>query len=133
MDSRVQKVASRGSNSNKKWRLQSGGMNKLLVALMLLAPLIGAAETVDVKYRGPVNLSPFTCETVTRSSVVRRVCYDSRERYMLISLNGTYYHYCEIPEQIVNALQNAGSMGRFYNAYIKGNYDCRLNRMPNYR
>lgn len=52
---------------------------------------------------------------------------------MLVSLNGTYYHYCEIPARVVNALLDAPSMGRYYNAAIKGNYDCRINRMPAYR
>lgn len=29
-------------------------------------------------------------------------------------------------------LLNAESMGRYYNARIKGNFDCRVNRMPSH-
>jgi KTSC domain len=44
---------------------------------------------------------------------------------MLISLSGTYYAYCSIPESAVSALIAAGSMGQFYNSQIKGRYACR--------
>lgn len=91
------------------------------------------AETVDVKYQGPVDLAPFTCQTVTHSTLVQRVCYDSREQYMIINLRGTYYHYCEIDAGTVAQLLTAQSMGRFYNAAIKGRFDCRTRRIPQYR
>ena len=104
----------------------------VFVILLGLSPL-ARAETVFVKYRGMVNLAPFQCETVTRSRFIHRVCYDKRERYMLISLNGVYYHYCEIGAQTISSLMKADSMGRYYNAFIKGNYDCRINRMPSYK
>ena len=45
-------------------------------------------------------------------------------------LRGTYYHYCEAPKSTVAAWFSASSMGKFYNAYIKGRYDCRVNYMP---
>ena len=91
------------------------------------------AEIVNVKYRGPVDLKPFACQTITRSSLVRRVCYDRRETYMIINLQGTYFHYCEIDAGTVSALIGAASMGRFYNSNIKGNFDCRTRRVPAYR
>jgi hypothetical protein len=47
-----------------------------------------------------------------------------RNDYMLISFNGTYYHYCEIDD--------ASSMGQFYNASTKGQFDCRVHRVPAY-
>ncbi|TLG72872.1 KTSC domain-containing protein [Methylocystis sp. B8] len=91
-----------------------------------------AAETVDVKYRGPVNLAPFNCDTITRSSFIQRVCYDASNSYMLISLNGTWYHYCEIDKGTVDELLSADSMGRYFNASIKGRFDCRTHRVPAY-
>jgi hypothetical protein len=106
-------------------------MKEILVALLLAAvSALANAESVVVKYRGEVDLAPFTCSTVTRSSFVKRVCYDERQNYMLISLNGTYYHYCEIDSGTVANLMSADSMGRYYNATIKGHFDCRVNRMP---
>lgn len=90
------------------------------------------AETVNVKYRGEVNLAPFECTDITPSSFVRRVCYDRGNDYMLINLNGTYYHYCEIDGETVAGLLHADSIGRFLNASIKGRFDCRTHRVPNY-
>lgn len=107
-------------------------MWKLVLLALFTVPLRANAETVFVKYRGSVDLAPFQCEPVTRSSFIQRVCYDRHERYMLISLNGTYYHYCQIGEETVSGLMSADSMGRYYNRYIKGNFDCRVNAMPSY-
>jgi hypothetical protein len=90
------------------------------------------AETVSVKYRGEVDLAPFACEAVTRSSFIERVCYDENNSYMLINLRGTWYHYCEIDPGTVSSLLAADSMGQFYNASIKGNFDCRTHRVPAY-
>jgi hypothetical protein len=52
---------------------------------------------------------------------------------MLISLNGTYYHYCEIPVRTVSNLLGANSMGRYFRQNIKGNFGCKGNRVPEYR
>ena len=91
-----------------------------------------ASETVNVKYRGPVNLTPFKCDTIARSSFIQRVCYDASNSYMLINLSGTWYHYCEIGQGMVSSLLAAESMGGFYNVSIKGNFDCRTHRVPAY-
>jgi hypothetical protein len=90
------------------------------------------SEDVEVKYRGKVNLAAFSCTDIARSSFINRVCYDTRNEYMLISLNGTFYHYCEIDNGTVSSLLSADSMGRFYNANIKGRFDCRTRRVPSY-
>jgi hypothetical protein len=67
----------------------------LLGTALIFIALTGTAETVIVKYRGPVDLSHFDCEQITRSSVVKRLCYDSAEKYVIVNLTGTYYHYCK--------------------------------------
>src|SRR5947209_18363020 len=111
---------------------------KSALVLAVLAAVIAAAfgalaqrsEIVEVKYRGPVDLKQFTCDDVSRSSFIKRVCYDKSNEYMVISLNGTYYHYCEINAGTVSSLLGAESMGRFYNASIKGRFDCRTHRVP---
>jgi hypothetical protein len=92
----------------------------------------GHAETVDVKYRGLVDLKPFVCTDTSQSSFVRRVCYDRKETYMLILLQNTWYHYCEIDGATVSGLLQAGSVGRYFNASVKGRFDCRVNRVPRY-
>lgn len=92
-----------------------------------------SAESVFVKYRGAVDLAPFECELITRSSLIKRLCYDPKESYVIVNLTGTYYHYCEVPAGIVASWYQADSMGRYYNARIKGQYDCRVYRMPLYQ
>ena len=89
-------------------------------------------ETVNVKYRGLVDLKPFQCEWITKSSVVKRLCYDAAEKYVIVNLTGTYYHYCEVPSYVIAAWRNSSSMGSYYNTQVKGQYDCRFNRVPQY-
>jgi hypothetical protein len=106
-----------------------------LIALLLTAEV--RSETVDVKYRGPVDLKTFECRDINRSSFIQRVCYDKVQSYMIISLRGTYYHYCELPPSIYDTFMGAPSMGQFYNQNIKGTgsdgpYDCRTHRVPVY-
>jgi hypothetical protein len=105
-----------------------------LIFGLVLATSIAAAkgETVDVKYRGQVDLKSFDSADITRSSFIKRVCYDQPNKYMLINLNGTYYHYCQIDPETVTVLKTADSMGRYFNAEVKGHFDCRINQMPTY-
>jgi hypothetical protein len=115
---------------------RKAGWPALVCAAIITATLIwgagASAESVNVKYRGMVDLSPFVCESITRSSFIERVCYDVKNTYMLIELNGTWYHYCEIDNDTVSKLLAAESMGRYYNASIKGRFDCRMHRVPDY-
>ena len=100
---------------------------------ILLARLAGAswadAETVNLQYGGAVDLAPFACQDVTRSSVVNRVCYDAARRHMIVQANAAYSQYCGVPEAVRDSFLNAPSMGQYYNANIKGPgtglYECR--------
>jgi hypothetical protein len=105
--------------------------------LFLLIAVPASSETVDVKYRGPVDLKAFACVDTPRSSFIQRVCFDKAQSYMLINLRGTYYHYCELPAATLDAFMTAPSMGQFYNQKIKGSgsdgpFDCRTHRVPTY-
>src|SRR5260370_41126862 len=118
------------------------GPNKIVVKagtvlILLLLTTEVRSETVDVKYRGPVDLKTFECRDINRSSFIQRVCYDKAQSYMIISLRGTYYHYCELPPATFDSLMGAASMGQFYNQNIKGSrsdgpYDSRTHRVPSY-
>src|SRR3979411_2230084 len=90
----------------------------LVLAILVTTPV--CSETVDVKYRGVVDLKPFACADTPHGSFIQRVCYDKAQSYMLISLRGTYYHYCELPAATFDAFATAPSMGQFYNQKIKG-------------
>jgi hypothetical protein len=90
------------------------------------------AETVDVENRGPVDLTAFSCQDITRSSVISRVCYDPGSRRMLVQRLVAYRQYCDLPQDTLDALLNAPSMGKFFNTNIEtagrdgsGRYDCR--------
>lgn len=108
-----------------------------IIILLILFTVSAHAETVDVKYRGPIDLRPFTCQNITRSSFINRVCYDAPNKYMIILLQNTYYHYCELPQTVLTAFLAADSMGRYYNSNIKGTgsdgpFDCRTHVSPKY-
>jgi len=51
--------------------------------LLLVASEV-RSETVDVKYRGPVDLKTFECRDINRSSFIQRVCYDKAQSYMVL-------------------------------------------------
>jgi hypothetical protein len=52
------------------------------------------AETIDVKYYGKLDLSPFACTEISRSSY--RACYDKAKQFMVVQLKTVYYPYCEM-------------------------------------
>jgi hypothetical protein len=115
-------------------------MNAVIASPILVAIVISgaAADPICVRYGPcPLDLSSFTCSDTSRSSFVRRVCYDARNQFMVIRLKETWYPYCGIDAQIVQALVSAPSIGSFYNENIRskrggahGAFDCRDRGMP---
>src|SRR5882672_10639888 len=113
-------------------------IRSIVTVLVLLVTTPATSETVDVKYRGIVDLTSFACIDTPRSSFIQRVCYDKAQSYLLISLRGVYYQYCELPAETFDALVAAPSMGQFYNQKIKGSgfdgpFNCRTHNVPQYR
>lgn len=115
----------------------------LFGTILLAAPPLGswatAAECVAVKYRDtPVCLSTFTCNETPQSSFVREICFDPAKFYMLINLNGTWYHYCAVDRSSFVALIHASSVGAYYNKNFRGRgpvhgpFDCRDHPVPTY-
>src|SRR4029078_13680956 len=89
-----------------------------MLALIFTAPW-QEAEVVDVKDRGAVDLKPFNCQDITRSSLISRVCYDAESRGMLVQRHAVYHSYCDLPKDTLDAFLNAPSMGRYYKAIIE--------------
>ena len=92
-------------------------------------------HVVWVKYRQtPVDVADprFEYLDTSRSSFITGAWYDSSNFYMVIGLRGTYYQNCGMPRSAWNSFRAADSLGRHYNAFIKGNYDCRLGGVPVY-
>ena len=81
------------------------------------------------------SISPPSLARGSPHSFVHRACYDRANAYMPIKLRGTYYHYCKIDAATVERLLAAESVGRFYDANIKGDgrdgpFDFRIRRVP---
>jgi hypothetical protein len=47
-------------------------------------------SSLNVKYRGEVNLAPFECADIIHSSFVRRVCYDRSNITMRLARIGSF-------------------------------------------
>lgn len=112
-------------------------MIRVAIVLFLISTVHANAEIVSVKYRGPVDINTFECPQIKPSSLVKRLCYHSGKRYVIVNLQGTYYHYCEIGKDAVAAFIAAESLGRYYNANIRvssngGLYDCRNYVVPQF-
>ena len=110
-------------------------MRFVTILLLVLGSRLAAAETVQVNYHGPVSLDSFACADIKEGSDVSRICYDAEQRYMLIRLRTTYYHYCEIDATTVQALRAAGSKRQYFEARIRGSgtdgpFDCRTHPIP---
>ena len=110
-------------------------MRFVLALTLAVACTTAKAETVDVKYHGRVSLDAFACTDVSEKSDVSRICYDAAERYMVIRLKTTYYHYCEIDAATVRGLQTADSKRQYFEARIRGTgsdgpFDCRTHSIP---
>jgi hypothetical protein len=99
-----------------------------IIALLFAAPW-EEAESVEVRNFGPVNLQPFLCQDITRSSLIERVCYDEANRYMVIRHSAVYDQYCELPKSVLDTFLNAPSTGQYFKANIaatgkSGPYGC---------
>ncbi len=51
---------------------------------------------------------------------------------MIISLDGTAYHYCGMPSSTWTTFTTASSLGSLYRDEIKGRFDCRNGVVPEY-
>ena len=90
---------------------------------------------VAVKYRpDPVDIAHprFVYVNGGSSSLVRAAFYDPANNYMVISLDGTSYHYCGMPDSVWSAFKASSSLGSFYNTEVNVRYDCRSGHVPAY-
>ncbi|MNR13390.1 hypothetical protein D3C85_1297950 [compost metagenome] len=110
-------------------------LRSIIFSALVLICQVAAAETVQVKYHGVVSLDAFACADVKEGSDVSRICYDKAERYMVIRLKTTYYHYCDIDAATVQGFQGASSKRQFFETRIRGSgadgpFDCRTHPIP---
>jgi len=100
---------------------------------LLLVTQAASAERVFVKSRGEVDLGPFRCAGFSRSENVKRVCYDEREAYVLVSLKGIWYHFCHVPPAAVSVWRRSSAPGRYYNDHVRQKFECQESEAPTYR
>ena len=60
------------------------------------------------------------CKEVNRSSFIEGVCYDQGASKLGVMISGKMYSYCNISPTTVSSFVSAPSMGRYFNANIKG-------------
>ena len=77
------------------------------------------SETVDVRDRGPADLTTFECRDINRSSPVQRVCYEPAQRYLIVNVKGGYDQYCDLHASTFDGFMDAPSMGQFFNRNIR--------------
>lgn len=107
----------------------------VITVILLLFAYCVYAQDIDIKYHGSVDVhnGHFIEYPLKPSSLVKQIYYDEPNQYLLVRLNGTFYHYCSIPSNVVDDWVNAPSLGKYYNANVKGKFDCRINPTPEYR
>lgn len=59
------------------------------------------------------------------STCFSRVGYDSRNQVLIVVFreSGAEYHYFDVPEDVWESFYDSTSLGRYFNANIKGNYE----------
>lgn len=96
----------------------------LIIASILLTSTAAHARAVEVKYAGVIELSALQCTTITRSSFIRELCFDSHHDEVIVQLSSAWYRYCKMEDTTVNAWLSAPSMGKYYNRHVKGKKTC---------
>lgn len=98
---------------------------------------------VTVEYRdGKVDLANERFDSLippSKGETFNGAWYDEEQDYMIIRLGNKYYHYCGMPTDAwrnFNTSEVEGYGTKLYYMYyeqsIKGNFDCRVNKAPNY-
>ncbi|RUV45348.1 KTSC domain-containing protein [Mesorhizobium sp. M1A.T.Ca.IN.004.03.1.1] len=107
------------------------GEDPLLVDNSHIEREVTPSEIVQITHGGAVDLSKFTCiPTSGESSLIKRVCFqDTRlsTQPLLLQLKSKWYQHCNVDQPTLAGLLAAPSLGKFYNARIRGNFACLSN------
>jgi hypothetical protein len=90
---------------------------------LLLATRQAHCEVGDREAFGLSDLGAMECVEVTRSRLVRRICYDEFARNMLVEIAGTYWRFCGVDRATAEAFLDAKSMTRYF-AHARRTYGC---------
>ena len=104
----------------------------ITVMLWILLSVINSPIYVKYRTNGPVDIHASNFEPLNKSgAIVRGAWYDKSQEYMIIDLNGTYYQYCGIQASTWDWLKSVDS-DAYYQTDIRGDFDCRVNHVPDY-
>lgn len=76
-------------------------------------PIIDKSDYDSVKMQSTPNSTCFS-----------EIGYYDGDLFVVFRDSGAEYVYRDVPKYVWNELNDADSMGRYYNSNIKGNYDC---------
>jgi hypothetical protein len=75
----------------------------------------GEAHSDVVNVDGaPIELDEFKCVEVTRSRMIRRVCFDEFSQIMVVDFSGKYRQFCRVGRSTAEAFLHVKSMAQYF-------------------
>jgi hypothetical protein len=103
----------------------------LVLSSVLAAPL-ARAEIVIVSDAGELDLSSFDCIDVVESRLLKRVCYDQAQQYLVAEIHGRYYDQCRVAPALFDEFLDSETPVAFYNQRIRAGHKCSAAQRPKY-
>jgi KTSC domain-containing protein len=91
--------------------------------LLLLATPAAHGAVGAAAGGGPAELESFDCVEVTRSRMIRRVCYDELSQNMIVDVGGTYRQFCGVERATAEAFLEARSMAQYFSR-LRRSHPC---------
>ena len=99
-------------------------MRVVVLIWLLLATGEARSEVIELEGFGTIELNALECVEVSRSRMIRRICYDEWTRYMLVDIEGQYRLFCGVDRRTIDGFVHAKSMAQFF-AQIRREHGCR--------
>jgi KTSC domain len=93
---------------------------------MVVLPCLLATHTAqgtEADGRAKEVLGAHDCIDVTRSRVVRRVCYDEFSQRMIVEVGGTYREFCDVDRATAEGFVEASSMSKYFSR-LRRTHSC---------
>ena len=71
----------------------------------------------------PLERESLACVEMTRSRVIRRICYDEFRQYMVVDFEGRYREFCRVERETAEAFLQARSLAQFF-SQIRRKHSC---------
>lgn len=96
--------------------------------VIALVSLVLAAASVETRYCGAVDITTDECTALEHGDFIHFACYQPDSRRLVLELKKNRYVYCEIDAGTVQGLIESREPGRYYRAFIRGNFVCDCRR-----